>query len=67
MIGVCLLGLLIPTQKNSAICEVEKHRQPIGTALTMRRAGVLLDKGKEQAKLKSMDYQEYERFILERI
>lgn len=57
--------------------EVEKHRQPKDTVenyefqpkdtvLTMRLSGALLDKVKEQAKLKNMDYQKYIRLILEK-
>lgn len=56
--------------------EVEKHRQPKDTVesfefqpkdtvLTMRLSGLLLDKIKEQAKSKSIDYQKYIRMILE--
>lgn len=57
--------------------EVEKHRQPKDTVdsyefqpkdtvLTMRLASALLDKVKERAKLKNMDYQKYIRLILEK-
>ena len=57
--------------------EVEKHRQPKDTVdsyefqpkdtvLTMRLSGALLDKVKEQAKLKNMDYQKYIRLVLEK-
>ena len=57
--------------------EVEKSRtpkdtvgnyefQPKDTVLTMRLSGALLDKVKEQAKLKNMDYQKYIRLILEK-
>lgn len=56
--------------------EVEKHRQPKDTVesfefqpkdtvLTMRLSGLLLDKIKEQAKSKNIDYQKYIRMILE--
>lgn len=40
--------------------------QPKDTVLTMRLSGALLDKVKEQAKLKNMDYQKYIRLILEK-
>jgi predicted DNA binding CopG/RHH family protein len=40
--------------------------QPKDTVLTMRLSGALLDKAKEQAKLKNMDYQKYIRLILEK-
>jgi predicted DNA binding CopG/RHH family protein len=46
--------------------EVEKIRTPKDTVLTMRLSGALLDKAKEQAKLKNMDYQKYIRLILEK-
>lgn len=56
--------------------EVEKHKQPKDTVesfefqpkdtvLTMRLSGLLLDKIKEQAKSKNIDYQKYIRMILE--
>lgn len=57
--------------------EVERHRQPKDTVdsfefqpkdtvLTMRLSGLLLDKIKEQAKEKNIDYQKYIRMILEK-
>lgn len=46
--------------------EIVKHIQPKDTVLTMRLSGALLDKVKEQAKLKNMDYQKYIRLILEK-
>lgn len=57
--------------------EVEKSRSPKDTVenyefhpkdtvLTMRLSGALLEKIKEQAKLKNMDYQKYIRLILEK-
>jgi predicted DNA binding CopG/RHH family protein len=57
--------------------EVERHRQPKDTVdsfefqpkdtvLTMRLSGLLLDKIKEQAKAKNIDYQKYIRMILEK-
>lgn len=56
--------------------EVERHKQlkdtvdsfefqPKETVLTMRLSGLLLDKIKEQAKAKNIDYQKYIRMILE--
>lgn len=55
--------------------EVEKQRisnpvesyefHPKDTVLTMRLSGALLEKIKEQAKEKNMDYQKYIRMILE--
>lgn len=56
--------------------EIEKPRnsheedsyefQPKDTVLTMRISGALLDRIKEQAKLKNMDYQKWIRMILEK-
>lgn len=40
--------------------------QPKDAVLTMRLSGLLLDKIKEQAKVKNMDYQKYIRMILEK-
>ena len=40
--------------------------QPKDTVLTMRLSGALLDKVKEQAKFKNIDYQKYIRLILEK-
>lgn len=56
--------------------QVERHRQPKDTVdsfefqpkdtvLTMRLSGLLLDKIKEQAKAKNIDYQKYITMILE--
>lgn len=56
--------------------QVEKHRQtkdtdsfefqPKDTVLTMRLSSLLLDKIKEQAKEKNIEYQKYIRMILEK-
>jgi predicted DNA binding CopG/RHH family protein len=58
---------MVEIEKQETQSAIESYEfQPKDAVLTMRLSGALLDKVKEQAKLKNMDYQKYIRMILEK-